>query len=87
MPSPNSVSNHAGKALRADLLQVGLPAPLPVELREVTNRGVLAQRQAVLPRHLEEMREQPRMAVQVVVRVQVRGRTAHQGLKARELGV
>src|SRR2546425_5820450 len=55
---------HAGQALHADLLQMCLPAPLPVKLREITNRGVLAQRQAVLARHVEEMREQPRVAVQ-----------------------
>ena len=71
----------------ADLLRMRFPAPLPVELREVADRGVFPQRQAVLPRQLEEMRQQPRVSMHVVVGVEMRWRTAHQRSKAAELRI
>src|SRR6266571_5198503 len=48
---------HPGKALHADLLQMGLPAPLAVEFGEVTDRRVFAQGQSMFPRKVTEVRK------------------------------
>src|SRR5262245_1391404 len=76
---------HPLQARDADLLGVRLAAPAPVELREVVNPAVLAKRQAGLPRQLEEVREQPRIPVPVVMHVEMARRAAHQLVEAREL--
>src|SRR5260221_13935889 len=78
---------HVQQAVYADLLQVGLPTPLTIELRQVTDRAVLAQGHSVLPRHVEEMRKQPRVPMHVVVRVEMCRWASHQFLKAAALAV
>src|SRR6266508_571182 len=62
---------HSYQALHADLLQMGRTTPLPIELREIVNWGVFPQRQAVVPRQIKEMGEQPWVVVEVVVGVQM----------------
>jgi hypothetical protein len=75
------------QAAHADLLQVGLSTPLPIELRHVTDGAVLPQGDSVLPSHAKEIGKQPRVAVDVVVRVEMRRRADHQFLKAAALAV
>src|SRR5258708_25711277 len=62
---------YVQQVVHSDLLQVCLPTPLTIELRQVTGGAVLSQGHSVLPRYVEEMRKQPRVPMYVVVRVRV----------------
>ena len=74
---PHVALHQAQQAVHADLLRVCLPTPSAIERRHVTDGGVFAERHTVSPRQVQEMGEQPRVPVHVVVRVEMGWGTAH----------
>ena len=54
---PDLGLQHPHQAIHRNLLQVRLPVPLPVEIREVAGPRVFSQGQPVLQSQLEEERE------------------------------
>ena len=73
------------QALDAYLPAVRHAAPLAIELREVPDCRVTAQRQTVSPSHIDKMRECPGVAVHIVIRIEMGGEMAHQGFESEEL--
>src|SRR5258708_3939013 len=59
---------YVQQAVHADLLQVCLPTPLTIELRQVTDGAMLPQGHSVLPRYVQEMRKQPRLPMYLLLR-------------------
>src|SRR5438477_12694451 len=69
---------HSRETFDAELLQVRPATPLAVKFREIADRRMLAQGQAVLLRQLQEQGKRLRVAMHVVVRIEMRRPAVHQ---------
>src|SRR5882762_9190794 len=68
---PDFRPQHPREARNADLVEMGLAAPLPVKLREVADRRMLAQRQLEMFGKFEKLWQRLPIPVRVVVGVDV----------------
>src|SRR5437667_11260593 len=75
---PDFGLEHSLETFHANLLEVRLAAPLTVEFRERADGRMLAQGQSVFTSHIEEARQQPRIAVDIAMRVEVSRRPRHE---------
>jgi hypothetical protein len=78
---------QAQQVLDADLFKMSLTVPLAVEASKVPGGRVLPKKQTVARGELNEQGRQPRIAMDVLMRIEMRGGTTQRRLKTLQLGL